>query len=257
MPFASTDRLAAAALYRTSAGILHSGLFYKWGSEVRVLHLAWDNDLQNHWPSEPQRLWAAPEFEPEKLLMLRGRCDKIWRNYLKATEAAKDAAETQPKAAKINPLPYRYRFSLSEFTDRGLRLGPNADGLTCATFIITVFRSIGLILVDEDGWPARTAEDLAFLDTIPKTKTTLPILPLLKEELASGAIRIRPEEVLGACECQTPAGFADCVEKSKRIAALLPPVTAPPEEFPPTPPPAEQSRTKAGRKTSRAERRRR
>lgn len=208
--FADSKWLAAAVIRRESLGNFHSGLLYKRNGEVRVLHLAGNKDLQNEWLGA--RLWAAPQVEPERLFALGAMCQRIWLRFLK------DPAM----------LPYAFMFSQSKFTDKGVVRGPGSQGMTCATFVLAMFNSIGLQLIDEDSWPIRKSEDLALLEilrpimALPDGTPSGTFSRISNEVNAEpGVRRIRPEEVLGACAYEPPVQFAQCEIQSRRVIALL------------------------------------
>jgi hypothetical protein len=100
-------------------------------------------------------------------------------------------------------------------------LGPGAKGLTCATFILAVFNSVGVKLVDEEGWPIRQDEDRRFLEVV-RNFATSEHLALLEQEINEGCKRIQPQEVLGACACALPATFdASCEAGAQILGKLL------------------------------------
>lgn len=203
-----TSTLLGAALIYVHRGHFHSGVLYRRGSRVRVLHLAWENALKNESPHDvnPHRVWAAPNVEPERLFSLGAKCERIWRNF----------------NVDKKPIHYAIRFAQSRFTEKGVALGPGSQGLTCATFILAVFNAIGLQLIEEDSWPVRTDDDRQFLNALDASSPDVAqILPRLFAEVEAMARRIRPQEVLGACECEPPARFDNCERKARRIVEML------------------------------------
>lgn len=137
-PFLAQPMRAAAVLCRTEYGNLHAGLLYRTHDQkAAVLHLGWQDQLCNDWGW--QKLWAAPEVEPERLTSIAGLCRRIWERF-----------------ERDRTFPYALRFAGSFFSQTGqLRMGEGAKGLTCATFILAVFNSAGISLVSEDEWPIR------------------------------------------------------------------------------------------------------
>jgi hypothetical protein len=188
-----TDQLAAAAvLCRTEHGNLHMGIMYRGrGQKPEFLHLAWDDALSRDWESDWRYLWASPEVEPERLRAMGGLCRQVWRRYQEDRRFA-----------------YALGFGGTTFDVSGrVVLGPNARGLTCATFVLALFKYFGIELVDEPSWPVRTKDDRKFLRQVaPFTKPEH--LAILESEVDAGCRRIRPEEVLGACAIvELPATF--------------------------------------------------
>ncbi len=189
VPFLRQPLRAAAVLCRTEHGNLHAGVLYRDGDKPAVLHLGWQDYLSRDW--KWARLWSAPDIEPERLLSVAALCRRIWRVYERSRQ-----------------FPYAFRFAGTSFDANGqLVLGRGARGLTCATFILAVFGAMGIMLVDEEDWPVRAEEDAAFLATI-KRFASPDHLAVLRAEIDDGCVRIRPEEVLGACACALPAKFA-------------------------------------------------
>jgi hypothetical protein len=118
-------------------------------------------------------------------------------------------------------LPYGFRLGNTHFDAEGrLVLGARARGLTCATLLVAVFRRVGIELIDENTWPVRTAEDLTELAGI-SSAFEATVYEVLRMELTSGCIRIRPEEVVASCACALPAAFSKCLAERPHIIAIL------------------------------------
>ena len=205
-PFSASGARAAAVLCRTEEGTLHAGVLHRGtGGVAAVLHLGWEDRLYIDW--RWHRLWATPEVQPEKLMAAAGHCRRIWRTF---------------NANGV--FPYALAFCGSRFDDRGrLQLGPGSRGLTCATFILAIFETCGVSLVNEDDWPVRTAEDLAFIQTIADAGFAREEhLALLRDEATGGCTRIQPHEVVGACAVvELPARFAPTADAAHRVLAKL------------------------------------
>lgn len=202
MAFASQPLVAAIVICRAGDN-LHSGLLYlDTNSAVRVLHLGWQDRLYNSWGWP--RLWAAPDVEPERLASVAALCRLIWEDY----EAKKK-------------FPYGLKFLQTSFSPNGqLLLGPGAKGLTCATFVLAVFNSFGIQIVNESDWPVRQDEDRRFLDRM-RPHMDPGHFALLEAEISEGCRRIRPEEVVGACSCHLPALFVPSREAGDEVIRLL------------------------------------
>jgi hypothetical protein len=185
--FASQSHRAAAVMCRTQYGNLHAGIVHRTGDgEVEFLHLGWQDTLSKEWTW--CTLWAAPDVESERLVSVAGMCRLVWARFL--------ASQT---------FPYALRFSGTTFSVTGqLVLGEGAQGLTCATFVLAVFKSVGVSLVDESDWPVRPEDDRRFLETV-RSFAAPNHFALLQAEVNNGVVRIRPEEVIGACSQQLPA----------------------------------------------------
>lgn len=149
-------------------------------------------------------MWAVPGVEPERLTSIAGMCRMVWDEY------------------KSNRrFPYALRFSQSSFSPSGqLRLGPEAKGLTCATFVLAVFNAVGVRLVDEQDWPIRKDDDRQFLEFV-RPITSPEHLAILEREVEEGCKRIRPDELIGACACDLPAKFSPSRQAGDRAVQKL------------------------------------
>jgi hypothetical protein len=158
--------------------------------------------MSDKWPWK--KLWLVPDAEPEELFAVAALCRLIWATF-----------EQEGK------FPYGIRFGSSCFNAAGrLVPGKNSKGLTCATFILAVFESMNIQLVHEQEWPVRTLDDRAWLESL-RPFATPAIYERLKEEIDGRVIRIRPEEVSGACVHRSPCGFKDSSATSLDVLALL------------------------------------
>ena len=190
MPEALTDgehafdpsvHLCAVVLCRTEHHNLHVGLLHRSiDGRAAVLHLGWLNYLDISWPW--LRLWVCPDAEPEKLRAAAGHCRRIWSRF-----------------QKDPTFPYALGDFASSFDARGaLVLAPGSKGLTCATFVMAVFRAAGVELVVEEGWPIRIEQDLLWLRGIAGFAGP-EHLAMLTEQVESGVARVHPHELLAAC----------------------------------------------------------
>ncbi|OGT27220.1 MAG: hypothetical protein A2Z17_01205 [Gammaproteobacteria bacterium RBG_16_66_13] len=200
-PFRVEDH-AAVVLCRTERGNLHLGLLHRGvGGSVSILHLGWEDNLAMDWKWE--RLWAAPAVPAERLRSVSGLCRLIWEQY-QATRK----------------FPYGLHYASQFFTpDGSLQLDPRTEaGLTCSTFALAVFRTVGIELVDIASWPVRADEDRAFLEFVrPFAATNL--IATLTAEVEAGCKRVQPAEVVGACADPPPVGFT--VSKANGDRAIL------------------------------------
>lgn len=188
---------------RTSRGNFHVGVLHrdKNGSAV-ILHLAWKDKLSWEWGEPPKsvsspalawrRLWAAPQVEAERLTSVGGYCRLIWKRYKK----------------NQNVMPYRINVGRSKFNgDGSLHLGDGAKGLTCASFVLAVFESVGVTLLDEATFPVRKEDDEKFLESV-RAFAQQRHFKLLSEEVAAGCRRVQPQEVVAACAVPPVATFS-------------------------------------------------
>jgi hypothetical protein len=195
---------AAAVICRTPEGNLHLGVLHRTPErQAQIVHLGWQDRMSVDWPWE--RLWVSPEVDPETLFTAGAICRQVLDRF-----------------QQHRRFPYGFRFAQTSFArDGSLVLGPGAAGLSCSTFALAIFNGAGVRLIDEATWPIRTEEDRRFIATL---RGSFPAehLARLDAELTSGAQRIRPEEVAGACAClPLPAPFPSCAAAAQRVVAKL------------------------------------
>lgn len=202
-PFRTEDR-AAVVLCRTEHGNLHLGVFHRLaGGNVGVLHLGWEDYVSMEWSW--QRLWASPAVPPERLRSVSGLCRLIWEEY-RATKK----------------FPYGLHYASQFFTHDGAlqRDATTESGLTCATFVLAVFRSVGIELIDLSSWPVRENEDRAFLAVVASFAAPA-LLKALEAEVDAGSKRVQPDEVIGACADPPPMRFTECKLNGVQAVQML------------------------------------
>ncbi len=99
-------------------------------------------------------------------------------------------------------------------------------GFTCATFVVAVFASHGIYLVDEDTWPERANDDFQtwVVQTLRDPRWGATAEHIAGVESQVGGRRVRPSEVLGAGrDEQIPLSYADA---SAAAAEILQEVSA-------------------------------
>ncbi|WP_144435578.1 hypothetical protein [Roseovarius atlanticus] len=159
----------------------HCGLLYRLDDgEVRMLHLAFHFDLRDdEW--RPDYCCAPVGFELE--------------NQLVVAAFANAVANAEPN------VPYGFDANGMVF-DRSsgeLLEAPAGKGLTCATFVLALLRTLGFEPLDEASWPVRDDDE----------EWQAKILELMKANDANEdhieavtrngqSKRFRPEEVVGA-----------------------------------------------------------
>jgi hypothetical protein len=194
----------AVTIERTEHG-WHAGVLHRKRREPpRKTHLAFHARLMDEAPSADDA-WIEPALRPELARQVAALCRMIVAQH--------------PKGE----VPYGLRFAATEFTDQGeLLLGPTEHGLTCATFILAVFRRVGAALVDLASWRSR-ADDEGW---------QREIVALLERHAAKahadavraeiGCVRFHPTEVAAACSRPTlPVGFDDAVAAAAELVAAF------------------------------------
>ncbi len=174
----------AALLARSGPQSLHMGLHYRNADRGNaVLHLAWENRLEVIW--DLGGLYAVPDVDAMRLRQVAWRCTLVARR-------------------SRQPIPYALVWSGATFDQQGrLALNGTAHGLTCATFVLALFASDGIALVDDLSWPPRPGLAKA-LATQAAAMGYPEIGARIADEAAAGAKRILPQEVFGACTLPNP-----------------------------------------------------
>jgi len=164
----------------------HIGLLYRVTVEkpAVMLHLAWHNRLCSDSPSADYVLWVDPSIPKERAKAVAAFCRRIWK---------KNGA---------NGVPYGFSQPNRFFDHTGTVLkGPAKVGLTCATFVLAVFETAGLTLVQYETWPQPADEDVVRQGELAKRLDENQHVPrehirAIRNEI--GNIRYRPLEVAGA-----------------------------------------------------------
>jgi hypothetical protein len=197
-------------LLRERPGQRHVGILHKDEStkEVRVLHLAWHNKLKNNLPKSSYA-WVDPPILERRARQVAAFCRRVYR-------------------ANSSGIPYAFSPAsdcFSEHTGKFL-LGPNRNGLTCSSFVLGVFHSAGLPLIQYDTWPeSREGDDewqRYIIDQLTESGAALTHIRAVQSEVAAGAVRYRPEEVAGAGTAEDlPAPFVEVRRLADEILVKL------------------------------------
>lgn len=177
----------------------HAGLFYRdEDTGLRYLHLGWHYDLQNTDP-DPQDAWVEPQIRRSRALVFARLCKKIWLWSLNGGRIP--FAFSHPGTSQF------------DVESGALSLCDGAIGLTCAEFVRAVLRSHGVEVVDTANWIVRPADVVRQewaigemkrqIETAERTGRWTPKTPTREHLeaviLRKKEIRVRPEEVAGAC----------------------------------------------------------
>lgn len=123
-------------------------------------------------------------------------------------------------------LPYGLRYACGQFTPNGVYEPKGDIGLTCATFVLAVFASAGLELLNRDDWKLR-------IDDIGDKERLIDIVRgggdeqhaiAMANEHEMKAPRFRPEEVAAAGTVDAnawPLGFRDAEFRGAEIVTEL------------------------------------
>ena len=192
-------RNAAVAIALIGTGQQHLGILFKTDleGEVKLGDLAWHNDLRERNP-KPHYLWIDPPISAIRALQVAVRC----RQILKANQTG---------------IPYGFSPPNDCFDQETARflLGTTGVGLTCATFVLAVFKSAGVKLAILNTWPEKRAGDDEWVDSICESllKDGAPAEHVEALRKNPGT-RYRPEDVAGC-------GAADKVPSAFEVANTL------------------------------------
>lgn len=177
-------RFVAVAVAQVDAAQNHVGVLHRTeAGMVEMLHLAWHKELRNQSP-RPRLVVTQPDLARSRARSVAAMCRLVWGRHREAG------------------LPYglRYRSGRFDPITAELLLDDDAAGLTCATFVLALYASCGVRLIDCATWPARE-DDAEWHENIIEM---LRLHGVESEHIAAvaeetGCARFRPEEVAGAC----------------------------------------------------------
>ncbi len=204
---------AAIAITSVDEDQRHVGILHKEQSsgQVLLLHLAWHLALKAG-PPKACYAWVDPPIHEARGRQVAARCRQVFR----ANERRLPYAFSPPNDC-FDPVTGKYLF------------GPTRHGLTCATFVLAVFQSAGIRLVDDTTWPrSRQGDDEwreKILAALRNPQITRPVAS--KEHLAAiqreaDLVRFRPEDVAGAAATDfVPASFEDVRPHAEEILQKL------------------------------------
>jgi len=201
----------AVFLERLPAGNLHTGIVYRDGNQkLHRLHFGWQYTLI-HQKCRPSLACAIPLLDQIDLadeIFISGFCGRIARSI---------ANKKIPYSLRIDPD--------VEFDTKtgGIRFGGEFSGLSCATFVVVVFRSANNPLVDTSNWPEGDKGDMA--DTYQFAASLASGGDVEQARIVAaeaGLPRARPEQVAGAClEDALPVVHSICQRNGQAIIKII------------------------------------
>ncbi len=193
----------AIFIMRTDGGT-HTGILHRNRGALWVLDLCWHERLRSS-PCRDDFACVVPDLEPEEINDITGMCRLIDRRH---QERAVTGAFLIPYAFRADN---NTRFSA---VTGELMLGDGA-GLSCSTFVMTVFESSKVSLLDLTGWPARPEDEAQQARLLRMMQEGIlgfapPASPEHIERVRGElpCVRVRPEEVAAsAMAVRLPANF--------------------------------------------------
>jgi len=172
----------AVAIRRQPEGHTHTGVIFREKSQLSLVHLQWDLDLSFE-VFDGTYSWVIPELLAEEINDIRALCRKI--------------GEFRPA------IHYGFRFDPEATLDKdtALLISDKAPyGLTCSSFVIAIFKSAEVPLVQADTWTERE-DDARWYSKLLRAMGRTGVDPehIKKVENDVKVVRIRPEETAGAC----------------------------------------------------------
>jgi hypothetical protein len=209
-----SSSLAADTIVAVAVGRLeqpphntHTGLVFKDSNgRLAALHLGWHEILLFDTYALGY-VFSCPAIDPVRAQIVAQLCRLI--------------RDTNPR------VPYSFRLGLNvrfcAQTGDLLTLG-DGHGLNCSNFVITVFQSTGITLVDLDGWELREDDEerhRCFFDMM-LNDVRIPTSHLFGVWDEIGCKRVRPEETAGAClEDELPAKYEQCKLNGEAVLRLI------------------------------------
>lgn len=163
----------------------HCGLSFDLNNNAKVLHLKRHNSLACDNNLDSFRCWIRPNIHK-----LRQEQVSIFCNVI------------VDRGLDFNDIPYGFSYDGKSYfeNDGSLVHSANCSGYTCGTFVLTIFHSLSLDLIDISAWPSRE-EDITWQIRILKLlleyarKLGISNNHLLRLANEIGCPRYRPEEV--------------------------------------------------------------
>jgi hypothetical protein len=203
-PYAQIEFAAVGVRATDPAAQLHAGILYVGlDRAVRLLHFCWDRDGRDEVPRDPY-FWVQPGLRKSIARSLAALCRLV------------------AKANALARVPWQFRYDPALVFDRGSgqRKGASGEGLTCATFVLAMFESIGVRLVDVKSWPSRPCDE-SWKKRIFRIANAEHVARL---EPQVAAARFRPEEVTAATRvivAGTPVRLSDVLPDARAVLSRL------------------------------------
>ena len=203
IPFHSVEDLGVAMRTIGDDGQLHMGLLYRPDAMPSLLlHLRTHFDLRNEEPTAEYR-WLQVDLDELNRRAIVGLCELI--------------ATSQSK------VPYGFSYNGQYFEPTGNFIEPGfGNGLTCATFVMAVFRTVKIEILKTEEWTTRP-EDITWQRAL-TAHLRKEWGPFLADgvEKHIGDPRFRPDEVAaGATIDARPLSLEDASNMGQAIRRQL------------------------------------
>ena len=173
-----------------------------------MCHLAWHYDLRNE-------IFDKMDYLCESFKLL-----EVNNKYLAASFG---------NIADINKcsIPYGIRMPIEGFGDENRYIGTvDGEGLTCATFILSVLEKNGFNIIDKNSWEIREEDREWQENIIEGLKPKISDVYLANaNEMIGQVVRFRPDEVFASGVIDDvnkwPIEFQDAIRMASEIGRLL------------------------------------
>ena len=215
-PFDAVQAIALV-IRTTRSGQQHIGIVYKDPddpqADTTLIDLQWHYALSSRpiLPKDKDKyLWVTPSIDPETAYVLARLCNKVGTKY----------------SLPGNVIGYALRYYGVGFDVRTGELGNKKGlGLTCATFVLAIFASYGIPLLELATWRKRAEDKLwgeQIVADLRKHGADEKHVEAVNKQVKRGCLRYRPEEVAAAGAAPSvPIGFEYAEELGKRIVKKL------------------------------------
>lgn len=203
------DFLCGLAIKHLANDFYHVGFLFKKNGELNFCHLAWHHELLNE------------VFIKEEYLCDDFKLPRVNQKYLiSSLQAISDL--------NAMAVPYGLRAPVKTFDKENRYIGTiHGEGLTCATFVLSVLKTNGFMIINESAWQI-SDEDTLWQDAIIKGLERTPGISKLHlesaKEMVGRVVRFHPTDVFG-CGTADPESWAfefeDAKLMSQKIKELL------------------------------------
>ncbi|WP_314242571.1 hypothetical protein [Empedobacter tilapiae] len=184
----------------------HIFLLYKFENEIKLIELS-DNGIKD--------VFQIQTLKRNLSIIANHSIDNIPEDFLKQI-----APICEVILENKTTVPYNITFHSTKFNqfDGSLELHENDYGLTCSTFIMSIFESIGITLIDIENWNYRDSDkewQQKVVDYLLKYKDESQA-NFAKQNI--GCFRFRPEEVFSTVSSDTlPCNLNHCEPLGEKI----------------------------------------
>jgi len=179
----------AIAVKQVSPGQFHTAILHRHELQgLSLLHLTWHYELRNEPPKESY-IWVECALPSLRTRQVAAKCRLIWKRH------------------KEEGLPYGLSYARGAFDPLNgkLLLDPGSSGLTCATFVLAIFQTCGIQLVQAETWPRRDDDEewqRQVVEALRQRGAKQDHVAALCQEI--GCFRFRPPEVAAASSLSAP-----------------------------------------------------